>query len=380
MSKPSALRIARQAGEQARAHGPARRAREHAPGARARGLGGGRDAARRHHHGGRGQVALARRLPEAPQVTVEQRREVRVDHRGRAPLVLAELREHLVRGGDVDVRQLAAQPLRDRTLVGGVAVGEQQADRDRLGARAPGLVDDARELVLGQLLDDAVGPDPLGSAEAHPLGDQRGRLRRAEVVEAGPVLAPDVEEVGEPTGGDERGPRAALGQQRVGAHGHAVREDLDLGRLGAGALERRLDRGEDPPGLVLGRRRRLRRVQRPPVEDHRVGEGPADVDPEEHPAKLQGRGGGKRWRRGKRETPALASRGLLPITRSPPATIPTPKMRPQIQRSRRTSPSAATTRWEPSSAGSGSGKSARRCAPRDSRRSSAERAIMRASG
>ena len=74
----------------------------------------------------------------------------------------------------MDVRQLAAQPLRDRTLVGGVAVGEQQADSDRLGARAPGLVDDARELVLGQLLDDAVGPDPLGAARRIPSATKAG--------------------------------------------------------------------------------------------------------------------------------------------------------------------------------------------------------------
>ena len=130
----------------------------------------------------RSRAASARRA----EVAAEQGGEVGVDHRRRAALVLAKLRQHLVRGRDVDAGQLGAQALGDRALVRGVEVGEQQADRDRLGA---GLARPRRPAAssssVGERLDDALGPDALGGREPALLGDQRRRLRRAEAVEAG---------------------------------------------------------------------------------------------------------------------------------------------------------------------------------------------------
>ena len=123
----------------------------------------GRDAARGLHHRRLRQPALARRLAEPPEVAAEQRREVGVDDRGRAALVLAELRQHLVRGRDVDAGQLGAQALGDRALVGGLEVGEQQADRDRLGARARGPRRPARRA------------RPRSSSAITPCGPTRSR-------------------------------------------------------------------------------------------------------------------------------------------------------------------------------------------------------------
>ena len=102
---------------------------------------------------GRGSPRLGRGLAEPAQVAAEQGGEVGVDRGGRAALVLAEAGQDLVRGGDVDAGQLAPQVLGDAPLVGGVEVGEEQADRDRLGA---GL---AHQLAPGA----AAPPAPSGS-------------------------------------------------------------------------------------------------------------------------------------------------------------------------------------------------------------------------
>ena len=118
-----------------------------------------------------------------------------------------------------------------------------------------------------------------------------------------------------PRAGDERGPRAARSAARWCPRSPCAKTSIWAARRRRARAPPRPRRG--PPGLVLGRRRRLRRVQRLPVEDHRVGEGPADVDPEEHPAKLQGRGGGKRCRRGKWRTLPLRA-GVSSLITVPP--------------------------------------------------------------
>ncbi len=62
---------------------------------------------------GRGNPALRGGVGERAEVAPQQRREVGVDRRRRAALVLAEAGQDLVRGGDVDARQLAPQALGD---------------------------------------------------------------------------------------------------------------------------------------------------------------------------------------------------------------------------------------------------------------------------
>ncbi len=126
--------VAGELGQQPGADGASGRAREHAPGpGPGRFLGAG-DAARGLHHQRSRQAGLARGFAEPLQVTPEQRREVGVDRGGRAALVLAEARQDLVRGGDVHARQLTAQVRGEALLVGRIEVGEEQADRHRLGA------------------------------------------------------------------------------------------------------------------------------------------------------------------------------------------------------------------------------------------------------
>ena len=56
--------------------------------------------------------------------------------------------------------------LGDPPLVGRVEIGEEEADRDRLGAALADELGEALWLALGEGLDDPLGPDPLGGLEA----------------------------------------------------------------------------------------------------------------------------------------------------------------------------------------------------------------------
>ena len=183
-----------------------------------------------------------------------------------------------MRQRDVHVRRAPRERLAERALVVGVRVAVQQAHSDRLGVER---VDHARDLLVIQLVQHAVGRAALAHADP-PLGrDQRRGVRGAQPVEVGTVLAPERDQVGEALGGQQRGARALALQQRVGRHRHAVREGLDVARLAASAPQRGAHRVHDAARLVVGRARRLRRDQPPVLErEHRVGERAADVNPE----------------------------------------------------------------------------------------------------
>jgi hypothetical protein len=189
-----------------------------------------------------------------------------------------------MRGGDVDAGQALAQLGGDPLLMARVQVREEEADRDRLGAGSGDRRRQSLRLVLRERLDDSLRPDPLRRLEAQLVIDQRCRLRRAEAVEVGPVLAAYLEQVGEAAGGDERRPRPAFLQQGVGGDGHPVGEDLDVARRGTGPAQHRLDRAHHPGRLLPRRRRHLGGVDGVGVEQDGVGKGPADVDPEQHAA------------------------------------------------------------------------------------------------
>ena len=287
MSKPSALPSpdsrASSAGARPRPR-RARRARSRRP-ARAASAAGATPPEEQHHRG-LGQPALGRGLAEPAEVAAEQGGEVGVDDRRRAALVLAELRQHLVRGGDVDVGQLGAQALGDRALVRGLEVGEEQADRDRLGARARARLAAIRSSSASvERLDHAVGPDPLGRPRSRSSAPPAARASARRGGRGwGRFWRRDLEQVGEPARRDQRRPRAALARAarwcRRSSRGRRSRPSPGCG---AGALERRLDRRRARPrdwsSGVVGA---LAVCSRLPSKTHRVGEGPADVDPEQH--------------------------------------------------------------------------------------------------
>ena len=146
----------------------------------------------------------------------------------------------------MDARQHLAQVGGEGALVAGVEVAEQQADRHRLGAALAQLGGDAGRLPGAERLDDTAGAGALGGLEKQLWRDQWRRLRGAEPVQLGPVLAGDLQQVGEAAGGDQSGAGAAFLEQRVGADRHPVREGLDGAGRGAGPVEDGLDGGHHP--------------------------------------------------------------------------------------------------------------------------------------
>ena len=228
----------------------------------------------------------------------------------------------------------------------GVEVGEEQADRDRLGA----ALARPRRRAAPARPRRAARPRPSGptrsAASKRSSGlDQRRRLRRAEAVEVGPVLAGDLEQVGEALGRDQRRAGAAFLEQRVGADRHPVGEDLDRGGAAPArsstASTARITPATGPPGWSApsrcgSRRRRARTasVKVPPTS-----------------------------------TPRSMGVSYRQLAR--------PALRTRLGR---VSPPAQRTMWMPSRSGSMPGKSVRRWPPRDSRRARAQVAIAAASG
>jgi hypothetical protein len=231
-----------------------------------RSLGDRRNAARGAHDERLGKAGLGTARGEAVEVPGERRPEVRVDRRRRRALVLAELRGDLVGGDDPRVGQPAPQLGGELALVTLVAEREEQADGDCVS------------IDLGQGLEvewaqHPLGPDALGNCDAALQRHERLGVVLAEPVEVRPRLAPQMEDVLEPLGRDERRARAFALEQRVRGDGRAVREALELS--GADRL------GGREHGLLLARRGRdLRRRHATLVDEHGVREGAADVDTE----------------------------------------------------------------------------------------------------
>src|SRR5207244_301518 len=105
-----------------------------------------------------------------------------------------------------------------------------------------------------QRLDHPLWPHALAHPETALDRHERRGMVRAEPVELGSVLPPQVEEVLEALGADERCARALAFEERVRGDRRPVSESLDLQRtlLSPGVVElppRRLD--EDGPTLEL---------------------------------------------------------------------------------------------------------------------------------
>ena len=250
---------------------------------------------------GRGRPAAAVSFAEPGQVAAEQGGEVGVDRGRRGALVLAEAGQDLVRGGDVEVGQALAQILGQAPLVRGIEVGEEQADRHRLDS---GLLQQGRQplrLVLAERCHDTLRPDSLVGLEAQRALDQRRRLRacRGGRGRAGP-------------GGRSRARRRSRASRSSAVRAPRssssalvptvipwAKDSTSPGSAPARSSTRG-DRGHH--ALVLGPRgaRHLGGVDGARVDEDRVGEGAADVDPEQHLLSPTPRAAPCRRRRGRR--------------------------------------------------------------------------------
>ncbi len=168
--------------------------------------------------------------------------------------------------------------------------------------------------------DHPVRPGALDHGVPQFAGHQRGWAVPGEVVERGPVLAADLDDVGEPVRGHQGCPRPAPLEQGVRRDGGAMGEPLDdpgcPAPAGAGAGKRAGKTGsadgvEHRFGRVGGHRWHLPEDHPTVVADRdEIGEGPTHVDTEPH-----------------RHVAILACRGgPLPAVRDGPPTTP-PRMK-----------------------------------------------------
>ncbi len=232
------------------------------------------DAARRAHDERPRQPGRLRPRREGTEVARAQRAEIRVGGRRRSALVLAKLGGDLVRGDDVGVRQAPPQLLCDRRLVSRVAEREQRADCDRLGA-------DLRQRVELEGDEHSVRAHALAHAVAVLQSYERPGMLGTEPVQVRAVLAAQVEEMLEARRGDEGRPGALPLEQRIRRNRRPVREALDILTADGG-------RGSEHRLLLLRSGRHLCGHHTIAVEQHGVGERPADVDAENrHRAMLQ---------------------------------------------------------------------------------------------
>ena len=175
-------------------------------------------ARRRHDH------HLIGRVGETLEVRATHRAQRRVDDGRDRALVLTHLGGDLVRRAHVET--LRAQLGRERRFVGIVEVRVEQADGDGFCAfgdcgGGAGAIGEEHGAVGGKALVHLQPPRP---------GDERRGAIHERVVEAGAVLATDLDDVGEPGGGVEGHRCESALQQCVGRDGRAVGQHLDAGR------------------------------------------------------------------------------------------------------------------------------------------------------
>ena len=173
--------------------------------------------------------------------------------------------------------------LAEPALVGRIRVGMEQADgqcRDALGARG---LDRGPGAVLVQRGQHLAGVEhPLVDLERQLAWHERRGALREPVVELGPILAADLEDVAEAARDQEAAANALALQERVRRDGRPMDEELDVGGGPPGSA----DDLDDPllhADRLVGRRGRGLREREAVggrIEQHEVGERPSDVHPE----------------------------------------------------------------------------------------------------
>ncbi len=173
---------------------------------------------------------------------------------------------------DRHVQAEARERAGESCLVTGLEIRVQEADRDRARPGSPhGSHDATNRARRERRLDAPVDQDPLHHAQAETTRHERRAEHGHQIVETRADLAPDREHVLEARRRDERHPRTAPLEERVGRDGGAVVQ----ARPSVGA-----DRGErHSHGTTRIVRRRAYLVHdQPPADDgHQVREGAAGI-------------------------------------------------------------------------------------------------------
>ena len=248
---------------------------------------GDEPAVRLHDQDRRRDLLRVEAFAQPLEVAPDERSDVGVHHRGARALELLDLRQHLMREGEVRIRQPGPQRLAHRALVGRVPIRVEETDRDGLDPllrRDP--IDDGRDiLVVERSQHRPVPVHPLPDLEAQVTLHQRRGLLPAEVVGERNPDAAKLEHVPEPVRRDERGARAPPFQNRIRGDGGGV-HDLahPAGRCSFGtgpdsAGEVRGDPLGNCPRVVVRGRRHLQPVEAAVfAREDEVRERPPDVD------------------------------------------------------------------------------------------------------
>ena len=319
--------------ERRRGHDPARRARAHQrDGLLACPLG-------RLHAAVRAQdeqlvdVALAALPLEAGHVIVQQRLQVRVEHRRRRALVLAPARQHLVRERDEDAWPLLLDQLARAQLVCRVDEREEVGDGDRgdlAGVAQPSDLASHGALVE-RCQDLAVAQHALRDADATRARHEMARLDPVQVEVVGARHALDAQDVAEAVGREQRHVRSPTLDQRVRRDGGAVHERADL----AGQETRFRKRVEHRLRRLAWGGEHLRHPDLPRllVEEDEIRERPSGVDtgPDRHATSRSDAGARAYCRQSDRSSSSW---------RSAPASRARFLARPTASPERRTEPSA----------------------------------------
>ena len=144
------------------------------------------------------------------------------------------LGSHLAGQGERNPRQGLPQHPPYPLLVLRVGVGVKQADGNRFH---PLLCQAASHPRHGRFIQGSDHPPPgiqaLGDPETEVTGHQRPGFLELEVVETGPNLAGDLQQVSKPLGGDEAGAGNGALDDGVGGHGGPVHQVGHLGGVDA---------------------------------------------------------------------------------------------------------------------------------------------------
>ncbi len=219
---------------------------------------------------------------ETGQIRVHQRLQVRVQHGGREALELPIFGHHVGGAGHGQAGPLALRRVGHRVLVRRTQIGVKQADGDGLGSGCEGRVEGAVDRAhVERHQHGAVGVEPLCHLEPVLALDDGLRPHEVGHEERGDIAlgAADLDQIAEARSGEDGDTCAAPLQHGVRADGGPVHhaphvstrdaEGVEAGQHGAGLLAAagRYFRDDDAPGGLVDR--------------GQIGEGSADVDPDE---------------------------------------------------------------------------------------------------
>ncbi len=166
---------------------------------------------------------------QALQIALDQGADVSVDRGGRHPLIFFNLRQHLRRQADVDVRHRRLKQPAGFPLVAIVAIGVQITHRngiDVLALQHPDRGLDRFRVERG--FDPPIGPQALTHAQPQVPWHQGLRTWQAQIVALGFEALAHFEHIAVALCGEQSNPRPFALKQGVGRHRHAMHDPFGL--------------------------------------------------------------------------------------------------------------------------------------------------------